>query len=110
MLQSDPVALAADAVADDGHRAVVIRQGCILHHSHIPQKGVVPLLCLKDQSHREVRWAWPAVLVLSGKSSQWWDLKQPLLNDPPAYHPAQQTFLPYFWLQIPPLVDATDGG
>lgn len=36
MLQGDPVTLAADAVADDSHRAVVICQGCVFHHGHIP--------------------------------------------------------------------------
>lgn len=83
MLQGDPIALAAHTVGNDGHGAVIICQGCVLHHGHIPQKGIVPLLCLKDQNHFEVRQTRPPVLVLSSEKSQWWGLGT-LLNGPPA--------------------------
>lgn len=105
MLQGDAIALAAHTVGDDGHRAVVICQSCILHHGHIPQKGVVPLLCLKDQNHLAVRQAWPPVLVLSSEKPQWWGLG-PLLNGPPAQS-AGTANSPIFGSAEPTLVDAT---
>lgn len=77
MLQGDAIAFAADAVADDGHRAVIVCQGGILHHGHIPQKGVVSLLCLKDQHHHEIKQSWPGVSVSSTEASPWWDLRDP---------------------------------
>ena len=83
MLQGDAIALAAHTVGNDGHRAVIIRQRCILHHGHIPQKGIVPLLCLKEQNHLAVKQTWPPVIVLSSEKSQWLDLGT-LLNGPPA--------------------------
>lgn len=50
MLQGDAIALAADTVADHGHRAIIVGQGRVLHHRHIPQEGIVPLLCLQEKS------------------------------------------------------------
>lgn len=92
MLQGDPIALAADAVANDGHRTVIICQGCILHHSHVPQKGIVPLLCLKDQNHHEVMHIYYISLILWFEGS--------FLNGPLAHSLSSQNPHQYFGLYI----------
>lgn len=53
MLHGDAVAFAAHAVSRHGDGAVVVRQGRVLQHRHVPQEGVGTLLRL--QTHREGR-------------------------------------------------------
>lgn len=49
VLHGDAVAFAAHAVSWHGDGAVVVRQGRVLQHRHVPQKGVGTLLRLQTQ-------------------------------------------------------------
>lgn len=53
VLHGDAVAFAAHAVSRHSDGAVVVRQGGVLQHRHVPQKGVGTLLSL--QTHRRAK-------------------------------------------------------
>lgn len=50
VLHGDAVAFAAHAVARHGDGAVVVGQGGVLQHGHVPQEGVRTLLCLQTNT------------------------------------------------------------
>lgn len=52
VLQGHAVASGAHAVSCYGQRAVIVRQSSILHHRHVPQKGIRLSLCLEIEHTR----------------------------------------------------------
>lgn len=50
VLHGDAVAFAAHAVPRHGDGAVVVRQGGVLQHRHVPQEGIWALLSLQTNT------------------------------------------------------------
>ena len=74
VLQGHAVAPGAHAVPRHGQRAVIVCQGGVLHHRHVPQEGIGLTLYLDIwKGHTQtvwkslISWSFPVVCVYEGQ-------------------------------------------